>query len=47
MENIMKKLMVIGIASLALMCGNVKNVDVTETGALVTFEDNTGYYFGK
>lgn len=40
----MKKVLLI-LAILTLLI--IKNVNVTTTGVLITFVDNTGYYIGK
>ena len=42
------KILAAGILSILVIgAATIKDIDTTETGTLITFRDNTGYYIEK
>lgn len=47
MKKILKITGIMAIAILAITVTTIKNIESTESGTLITFRDNTGYYIEK
>ena len=42
------KILIAGLSSILIVgSATIKDIDTTETGTLITFRDNTGYYIEK
>lgn len=47
MRKLIKGLTIILTSILVIGTAVIKDIDTTETGTLITFRDNTGYYIEK